>query len=273
MACFGNMFGKIDDRPFDSVPFRIVTTGRNVYRKGNGLKGCVNDTLYLPEPLIKAFPGIDVRRYTDYKATVKNYKWAASQAIASLQPGATVCVIADSCFSEGITKGNPHDYYNGKIVRNRFLPNPAVPIGLPIKHHIFRSGHLRWLVISACKENQTAADAYFSTIKKYMGALSYGLYDTFEKGMTWRDWYAGANATIYQIGFDQEPTFEGLETKMDEVIGTSQTLILHNSCHGSPVIDKSGDEFDGLDEALVFDDYLLDDDIHVILQNIPLLSN
>ncbi len=273
MTCFGNMFGKIDDRPFDPVEFRIISVGRNVYSGGNSLKGCVNDTNLLPQPLVSAFPGIDVRRYTDYQATVKNYKLAASKAIASLQPGATVCVIADSCFSEGITKGNPHDYYNGKIVRNRFLPNPAIPIGIPIKSHIFRSGHLRWLVISACKENQTAADAYFTDIKKYMGALSHGLYRTFEKGMTWREWYAESNANIYQIGFDQEPTFDGLSTKMDEEIGVSQTLILHNSCHGSQLEDMSGDEIDGIDEALVFDNYLPDDEIHVTLQNIPLVSN
>ncbi len=273
MTCFGNMFGKIDDRPFDAVPFRIVSVGRNVYGGGNSLKGCVNDTMLLPEPLVSAFPGIDVRRYTDYQATVKNYKWAASQAIASLQPGATVVVIADSCFSEGITKGNPHDVFNGRPVRNRFLPNPNIPIGLPTKSRIFRSGHLRWLVISACQENQTAADAYFSDIKKYMGAESYALRRTFEKGMTWREWFGMSRALLYQLDFNQIPTLEGLESKMDEVIGASQTLILHNSSHGTQVVDVHGDEADGIDEALVFDNNLLDDDIHVTLQNIPLLSN
>ena len=273
MTCFGKMFGSVDDRPFDSVPFRIVTFGRNVYSGGNSLKGCVNDSLLLPQPLLSAFTEVDVRRYTDYQATVKNYKWAASQAIASLQPRATVVVIADSCFSEGITKGNPHDMFNGKPVRNRFLPNPAVPIGMPVKHQIFRSGHLRWLVISACQENQTAADAYFSDIKKYMGALSYGLRRGFEKGMTWQEWFSMAAAILYQLEFNQIPTLDGPAALKNEIIGSSQTLILHNSSHGTQLNDISGDEIDGVDEALVFDDYLPDDEIHVMLQNIPLLSN
>lgn len=273
MTCFGKMFGSVDDRPFDTVPFRIVSIGRNVYRGGNNLNGCVNDTNMLPQPLVSAFSEIDVRRYTDYQATAKNYKLAASQAIASLQPGAVVVVIADSCFSGGITKGNPHDVFNGKRVRNRFLPNPEIPIGMPVRRQIFRTGHLRWLVISACKENQTAADAYFSDIKKYMGALSYGLRRTFEKEMTWQEWYGMTAALLYQLGLDQIPTIEGPDSLRNEIIGANQTLILHNSSHGTQVVDTSGDEVDGVDEALYLDKILLDDEIHVILQNIPLLSN
>ncbi len=273
MTCFGNMFGKIDDRPFDPVEFRIISVGRNVYSGGNSLKGCVNDTNLLPQPLVSAFPGIDVRRYTDYQATVKNYKLAASKAIASLSPGATVVVVADSCFSEGITKGNPHDVFNGRPVRNRFLPTPGVHIGMPVHHQIFRSGYLRWLVISACQEHQTAADAYFTDIKKYMGALSYGLRRGFEKEMTWQEWFSMSATILYQLEFNQIPTLDGPAALKNEIIGSSQTLILHNSSHGTQLNDISGDEIDGVDEALVFDDYLPDDEIHVMLQNIPLLSN
>lgn len=272
MMCFRDWFNRIDDRPFDPVMFRFMSFGRNIYGGGNDLNGCVNDTLLLPEPLITAFPGIDVRRYKDSQATRKNYKAEVAKAISTLSPGATVVVIADSCFSQGITRANPHDVFGGRPVRNRFLPNPSIPVGLPVRKQMFRSGHLRWLVISACQEHQTAADAYFSDIKMYMGALSYGLKRGFEKGMTWREWFGMSAAILYQLEFDQVPTFEGITVKMDEVIGSSQTLIIHNSSHGSQVADTSGDEVDGVDEALVFDDYLLDDDIHVLLQNIPMLN-
>jgi len=273
MTCFGKMFSSVDDRPYERVPFRIISSGRNVYGGGNNLQGCVNDTNMFPQPLISAFPDIDIRRFTDYQATVKNYKLSASQAISTLSPGSVVCVISDSCFSQGITKGNPHDTFNGKRVRNRFLPNPSVPIGMPVKHQIFRSGHLRWLVISACQENQTAADAYFSDIKKYMGALSYGLRRGYEREMTWQEWFSMAAAILYQLEFDQIPTLEGPDSLKNEIIGANETLIIHNSSHGTQVVDTSGDEVDGVDEALYFDKTLLDDEIHVILQNIPLLSN
>ena len=82
-----------------------------------------------------------------------------------------------------------------------------------------------------------------------------------------------AAAILYQLEFDQIPTLEGPDSLKNEIIGANETLIIHNSSHGTQVVDTSGDEVDGVDEALYFDKTLLDDEIHVILQNIPLLSN
>ena len=93
---------------------RILSFGRNQYGGGNNLNGCVNDTTNLTRLLQPPFPDIDIRKYTDYDVTVANYKKWAATAIATLSPGATVAIIADSCFSQGITRGNPnYGFYNG----------------------------------------------------------------------------------------------------------------------------------------------------------------
>jgi len=267
--CLNQIFGKKKEEVFHPSPMRIVTSGRDVYSGGSNLNGCVNDAQYLPIPIKTAFSECDIRRYLNYKATAEQYKLSASKAVATLSPGATVCIIADSCFSEGITKANPHDVFNGRPVRNRFLANPNITESLPRRKRLLAATNLNWLVITACQEHQTAADAYFNDIRLYRGALSRGLDKTFQKGMTWQEWFTATSAYVMYQGFSQIPTFDGPIEKKQEVIGSSETLIIHNSSHGSQVYDIHGDEMDGYDEVLVFDKYVLDDDLNAILQNIP----
>jgi len=267
-VCLDTLFGRKEE-VFNPAAMRILTSGRDTYGGGNNLYGCVNDSKYLPVPIQAAFPACDVRRYLNYKATARQYQDTALRAVKTLSVGATAIIIADSCFSEGITKANPHDMFCGRPVRNRYLPNPYIKPGLPRHARLFMPTELRWLVISACQEHQTAADAYFSDIKMNRGALSRGLDKKFEKGMTWQEWFTAASTYITYQGFSQIPTFDGPLEKKHEIIGSSETLIIHNSSHGSQVYDVSGDEADGYDEVLVFDNYVLDDNLNAILQNIP----
>jgi hypothetical protein len=249
---------------------RMISIGRNVYSGGNGLNGCVNDTINFPNKMLSPFPSLDIRRFADYKATAANYKAQGSAAIATLSPGATVCIIADSCFSGGITRGNPnYGAHDGFPIKNRFYLSPRAGTRPIRAKQLFVRGDLRWLVISGCQENGTSADAFFKKYNQYMGALSYSLMETIEKGMTWQEWYDAMMIVITAAGFDQIPSFEGPDVKKNEIIGSSETLILHNSSHGTQVVDRHGDEIDLYDEALYLDKVLIDDEIGVMLDGIP----
>jgi hypothetical protein len=252
---------------------RMISIGRNVYSGGNALNGCVNDTINFPNKMLSPFPVLDVRRFTDYNATVATYKAQAAAAIATLKPGATVAIIADSCFSQGITRGNPnYGTHDGYYIKNRFYPNPRARVRPIRAKQLFVRSDIRWLIISGCQENATSADAFFKKYNQYMGALSYSLMETIEKGMTWQEWYDAMMVVITAAGFDQIPTFEGPDVKKNEIIGSSETLIIHNSSHGTQVVDRHGDEIDLYDEAIYLDKVLIDDEIGLILDKIPVAA-
>jgi len=269
MTMCGNWFKKTEAE-YLPVGFRIISNGRNKYSGGNSLNGCVNDTIYMPEPLEAVFD-IDVRRYFNYDVTVKNYIDRAERAISTLSSGATVVVIADSCYSGTITRGNfgmniVADHYR---IKNRYLPNPKVTPEMVVKKRALASTETRCILISGSQENQTSAEAYFSNYNRYMGALSCALREAFRKGMTWGEWTFEATRLIIKWGFDQRPNIMGSSDRINEVIGSNQTLMLHNSSHGSRMIDKSGDEIDGYDETLYFDTHLPDDMLSLVLDKIP----
>lgn len=254
---------------FNPACFRMMSFGKNTYPGGNSLPGCVNDTNFLSADIEHQFGG-DIRKYTEWKATAKRYVQNTNAAISVLSPGATVAIIADSCFSGGILRANPHiPMHNGHPVYNRFLPNPDIKPGLVVENHFAIRSDLHWLVISACQEHQTAMDAYFSDIKTNMGALSYSLRKSLAKGMTWQEWVNAAMVLLAYHGFAQIPMFYGPLEKKHEIIGSSETLIIHNSSHGSQRRDLDGDEVDKLDETIELDTFVLDDTLNAMLQNIP----
>ena len=259
------------DAPFTPADMRFLSFSKNFYGVTGNLKGCENDTKGFEDLWLAHFPRCDFRKYMGGYCTVDNYKHAVSQSIATLEPGATVIVISDSCYSETITRGhNPSVRYEGRKVRNRFLPNPSVPRGviLPRVNRVYKPKDSRWMVISACQEEQTAADAHFTPPNKYYGALSFSLIYAFRPEYTWAQWFNAAQQFVKKLGFSQVPILEDKINHSVDKIGSKQTLIIHNSSHGTQVPDWSGDELDGLDEALVFDKILLDDDINVILSKI-----
>src|SRR3990172_5118440 len=77
---------------------------------------------------------------------------------------------------------------------------------------------------------------------------------------------------------EKKPTRAVLQEELTKFVNSSHTgdnLFLHYSGHGSSVRDRSGDEADGFDEAIVPLDYqtagmIIDDDLHVMLvKNLP----
>lgn len=247
---------------FDTVDMRWLSFGKSKYPVGiKSLPGCVNDAMALTGMWGNHFDG-DIRTYINGDVTVKKYKQRVTDAIASLLPDPIVTIIADSCHSESITKGNWD-------LKARYYPNKRLK---PLPHigRIYKPTEMKWLVISGSEEDKPSYDAYFTDIGTHMGALSYSLWRTYRKDMTWGEWFESAKELVKQLKIPQTPTVEGPEWMKNEVIGARQTLIVHNSSHGSQVVDTSGDEEDGLDETLYFDTHLLDDEINVILSRIPM---
>jgi hypothetical protein len=86
--------------------------------------------------------------------------------------------------------------------------------------------------------------------------------------MTYRQWYNALRQFLPSQDFTQTPTLEGPDYLLDRVAFEDDTLISHNSSHGSYTYDKHGDEEDGQDEGLYFDRLLIDDEIGNVLKQI-----
>lgn len=248
---------------------RFASNGRNTYAPPNELNGCVNDTNNLPASFLQQFPQTVVHRYFNYDVTGDKYIDRLRRGIAANDPGAIVCIIADSCFSETITRGNyATGLYNPYPTRSRYYPNPKLHPGSGVRRKIFATEETRCIVISGCQEHQTSADAWFENWQQYMGALSAALKVSIARGMTWQEWYDEAKRLIDRWGFDQIPTIAGPEWMRNRKIGDDQAFIMHNSSHGSNVNDVSGDEPDRRDETLYFDRHVTDDEISLELDKI-----
>jgi hypothetical protein len=252
----------------DPVPVkatrRLLTFGKNKYGGGNNLNGCVHDSENIAKKLLELFPDFDVRKFTDYDVTVAKYKSEVSVAITTLNPGATVLILPDSCFSGTITRfmNNPHP------VKNRFFHSSKLPVRERVNVRLFRGqGDIRWIVISGCQENQTSADCYEGG--QYVGAFTYFAIKALTKGITYREWYNKIKTYLPSAEYNQAPTLEGPEELLNRKVFEDEVLVIHNSSHGTQVPDLENDESDGYDEALYFDKPLTDDEINLLLQKIP----
>jgi len=253
--------------PINPVERRLLTFGKNKYG-GQNLQGCWNDSLNLSKELLLLYPDFDVRKFRDGEVTVNRYISEVENAISLLNPGATVLVMADSCFSGTITRFPGM----GLIEKNHPTRNRFYDQGLPqrktVNKKIFRnSGDLRWIVMSGCGEHQTSADAYIGG--QYVGAFTYFAIIALEKGMTYKQWYDRIREYLPSAYFSQSPTLEGPDELLNRKVFEDETLVIHNSSHGTYTYDIDGDENDGQDEALYFDKILIDDKIGQILSKIP----
>jgi hypothetical protein len=247
-----------DEKP---VQRKLLTFGRNTYGGGNDLNGCVNDSNNLSKALLEIFPDFEVRKFTDYEVTIAKYKAEVSAAIATLKPGATVLILPDSCFSGTITR-------EMKRHKNRFFHNPDLKSDNKTSVRLFKSvGDIRWIVISGSQEHQTSADAFING--SYVGAFTYFAIKALMKGLTYKEWYIAIRKYLPSEDFYQSPTLEGPEELLDRKVFEGETLVIHNSSHGTYVTCKEGDEADGVDEALYFDKPITDDEINALLQKIP----
>jgi hypothetical protein len=231
----------------------------------NDLNGCLNDQRDMAKKLEELWPGeFDIKKFSDSQVTRETYKNEVTKAIWQLSPGATVIVIADSCFSGTITR-----FFNQQS-QNRFHRNPGFSLRGKLNKK-YASNPVKWLTFAMCQENQTSSDAYISG--EYHGAGTYFALKAFRKGMTFNEWEIATQLYLPSSAFDQAPYIEGPEDIKNRIVGEGETLIIHNSSHGTQTYDPHGDETDGYDEALyLYDGMVTDDEINAILQRIPVLT-
>jgi hypothetical protein len=246
--------------PLEPTKRRLLTFGRNKYGGDNDLNGCVNDSVNLSAKVSNLFPDFAVNMFLDYEVTAKAYLTEVERAIAVLNPGSTVLVLADSCFSESVTRllNSP-----GHPTKNRFY-DPGLPPRKKRKK-VFNSV-INHILISGCEDHATSADAYING--SYQGAFTYFCIRSLKKGITYKQWFDEIKKGLAAAKFEQIPTLEGPENLLNRIVFEDETLVIHNSSHGSYTYDKNGDESDGQDEGLFFDRLLVDDEIGLILDKI-----
>jgi len=119
--------------------------------------------------------------------------------------------ICDSCHS-----GTPsRSIQKGQV---RFL-NPSVPAkGQPkIIKKIGSRAAFNHVVISACQDNQTAADAYIEGM--WQGAFTYTLKQHLSPDKTWAQIYPDILNTLKTNGFTQTPCLNGREIETRLIFG------------------------------------------------------
>jgi hypothetical protein len=231
----------------------------------NDLNGCNNDGKQLKEILLNYWLDFDVRRFMDHHATLATFKSEVAAAIKTLDSGATVLILPDSCFSGTVTRlFNPErqDY----PTKNRFYQQPGVAMRPRLKTGTFASrGDIKWICISGCGETEYSADAYIDN--EYHGAFTYFACKTLQPGLTYREWFNEIRRYLPGTEFEQKPSLEGPDKLLDQEVFSTQTLVIHNSTHGTQL---SGGDDEPIDEAIcLYDGNLRDDDYNALLMQIP----
>ncbi len=246
----------------DYVDRRLLSFAINDYPGSiNDLRGCLNDSRQAKDTLLSFWPDFDVIRFLDQEATVKTFKTYVSAGVTALEPGGTVVVLSDSCFSATVTRlfdsrGVEHTHQ----VKNRFYATPGVDIRPDIRTNFLR-GDISWVAISACGELQSAADAFINDA--YHGAFSWYAFRLLKKGMTYRTWFEEVRRYLPSTEFDQIPTLEGPNNLLDSLVCSDNTLIIHNSTHGTQL---KGNAEEDIDEAIcLYDGNLRDNEYYNLL--------
>jgi len=259
------------DPPVVAANRRLLSFTINDYQGSvNDLSGCNNDGKQAKETLLNYWPDFDIRRYLDSDAKVNIFKTDVAKYISLLSPGAIVLVLADSCFSGTVTR--IYRPFEDALVeyhptRNRFYQQPGIKMVPNLKTGTFAArGDIKWIVISGCGETQYSADAWINSA--YHGAFSWYAFNTLKPGITYRGWFNEIRKYLPGSQFEQAPTIDGPDWMLDTVVFTTETLIIHNSSHGTQLAGGSnGDE--PTDEAICFyDGNLRDDDYYNLLINI-----
>jgi hypothetical protein len=258
-------------KPFPIVPSfpvmrRLLSFTINDYPGNvNDLNGCINDGKQAKETVLTYWPDFDVKRFNDSLATVNTFKSEVGSAIASLNPGATILILPDSCFSGTVTK--VFNFINTEHpTRNRFFIDPNSTVKLKPKVKTFLTkGDIRWIVISGCGETQYSADAYING--EYHGAFTYFAMKTLIPGITYLEWFNKIKTYLPSSNFEQAPTIEGPVELMNRIVFEDQTLVIHNSTHGTQLNGIYGDE--DIDEAIcLYDGNLRDNDYYTLLNKL-----
>ena len=250
--------------PMEYAERRFISAAINDYPGNtNDLRGCLNDSRQGKDTLLLHWPDFDVRRLLDSEATLGNFKGTVSAAIAALKPGATVLVISDSCFSQTNTRVSHERVEQTHIPRPRFYLTPGEPIQRIVRPFFYRSD-INWIAMSACGEYQVAYDAYIND--DYRGAFSWYAWRLLKPNMTYRHWMTLIKQYLPSAEFDQMPSIEGPDFLLDRLVCVGNTLIIHNSTHGTQL---RGIAEEDIDEAICFyDGNLRDNDYFNLLSKI-----
>jgi hypothetical protein len=251
--------------PMEYAERRLLSFAINDYPGSvNDLRGCLNDSRQAKDTLLTHWPDFDIRRYLDAEATVKSFKSNVTAAIGALKPGATVVVLADSCFSATVTRlFHKRGVEDGHIVRNRFYATPGEPTR-PVARPFFLRSDVKWVAISACGEEQSAADAFINDA--YHGAFSWYAFRLLSQGITYRHWFALIRQYLPSADFEQIPTIEGPDNLLDSLVFSNNTLIIHNSTHGTQL---RGYGEEDIDEAIcLYDGNIRDNEYFELLNKI-----
>ena len=250
-------------KPMEFAERRFISASINDYPGiVNDLRGCLNDSRQGKDTLLLHWPDFDIRRLLDSEATVRAFSGMVSSAIAALKPGATVCVISDSCFSQTNTRiVHERGVQETHVPRNRFYATPGEPTRR-IQRPFFLRTDINWIAMSACGETQTAADAFINDA--YHGAFSWYAWRLLKPNMTYRHWMSLIRQYLPSADFDQIPSIEGPDFLLDRLVCVGNTLFIHNSTHGTQL---KGIYEEDIDEAICFYDGNLRDNEYFALLN------
>ena len=260
------------DEPLKKIKLRSLSWTINDYPGSvNDLNGCNNDARQVKETLLNFWPDFDVHTYMDSYAKVSTFKVKVAESISLLDEGAIVLVLADSCFSGTITRIIGTEFNNCLVEnnhpnKNRFYKQPDIPIIFKPKNGMFAGrGDIRWIVMSGCGETQYSADAYINN--DYHGAFTWYAMKLLRPGITYRQWYNDIRVYLPSSDFEQAPTIEGPDWMLDTPVFSTQTLVIHNSTHGTQLKGIYGDEL--IDEAIcLYDGNIRDNEYYNLLNNI-----
>jgi hypothetical protein len=131
-----------------------------------------------------------------------------NNALRAIPDGVFLALGLDSCFSGTATRG---------LARGRFMqPSFDMVPHLQVKHKFY--DYMSWVVLSACAENQTAADAEING--DYYGAFSFYAFNCLLGNMTYQTWFNKIREFLPSRDFDQAPTLEGDSILINKLVLT-----------------------------------------------------
>lgn len=125
--------------------------------------------------------------------------WLYSVLSSFRHPGAKLLVVLDCCHSGSGTR-----LLNPSFVKARKIDNPESPG--PVRRSFRKS--ITWTCLSACHDNQTAADAVLEGHP--CGAFTQSLIRTVG-GISWSDWVHKATNWLRANQFDQTPVCDSAD--------------------------------------------------------------
>lgn len=114
--------------------------------------------------------------------------------LSNVKPGVNVLLLIDACHSGNSSRST---------IKKRFVKIANYPL---TKKKFHKQEKIKWTIISACKEHESAADAFIDS--DYYGAFTYYLHKATRPGQTVKDWFDKLTKT--NVKRYQNPTIEGV---------------------------------------------------------------